>query len=219
MIEYDGITFKWLGHDGFLITNKSGSSVCIDPYVVTGDFNPADIVISTHQHGDHCSPDDIQKFSSSETEIIGIPLSKEVLDKLESKTIHYVKPGDEINIKEIKIEIVPAYNISKFRSPGIPFHPKEDLHIGVIIEMDGVRVYHAGDTDHIPEMADFSVDVALLPVSGTYVMTAEEAIEAANTLNPKLAIPMHFGRIVGDISMAEDFAKAVKCNVEIPKLE
>ena len=115
MIEYDGITFKWLGHDGFLITNKSGSSVCIDPYVVTGDFNPADIVISTHQHGDHCSPDDIQKFSSSETEIIGIPLSKEVLDKLESKTIHYVKPGDEINIKEMKIEIVPAYNISKFR--------------------------------------------------------------------------------------------------------
>ena len=85
--------------------------------------------------------------------------------------------------------------------------------------MYGVRVYHAGDTDHIPEMADFKVDVALLPVSGTYVMTAEEAIEAANTLNPKLAIPMHFGRIVGDISMAEDFAKAVKCNVEIPKLE
>lgn len=219
MIEYEGITFKWLGHDGFLITNKSGTSVCIDPYEVSGDFNPADIIISTHQHGDHCSPDDIQKFSSSETEIIGIPLSKEVLDKLESKTVHYVKPGDEINSKEIKIEMVPAYNISKFRSPGVPFHPKDDLHIGVIIEMDGVRIYHAGDTDHIPEMADFKVDIALLPVSGTYVMTAEEAIEAANTLNPKLAIPMHFGKIVGDRSMAEDFAEAVKCNVEIPRLE
>ncbi len=219
MIEYDGITFKWLGHDGFLITNKSGISVCIDPYVVTGDFNPADIVISTHQHGDHCSPDDIQKFSSSETEIIGIPLSKEVLDKLECKTVHYVKPGDEIIIKEMKIEIVPAYNISKFRSPGVPFHPKEDLHIGVIIEMDDVRIYHAGDTDHTPEMADFKVDVALLPVSGTYVMTANEAIEATSTLKPKLAIPMHFGKIVGDRSMAEDFAKTVKCNVEIPTLE
>jgi L-ascorbate metabolism protein UlaG (beta-lactamase superfamily) len=87
------------------------------------------------------------------------------------------------------------------------------------MEMDGHRVYHAGDSDHIPEMADIKTDVALLPVSGTYVMTAVEAIEAAKTLNPKLAIPMHFGTIVGDRSMAEEFANSVSCAVEIPDKE
>ncbi|MFX0086629.1 MAG: MBL fold metallo-hydrolase [Candidatus Hodarchaeota archaeon] len=219
MIEYEGIKFQWLGHDGFLITGRSGKKICIDPYQVSGDFESADIVISTHQHGDHCSLTDIQKFSTSETEIIGIPLSKGIFDQIESKKIHYVKPGDKVTILDLSIEIVPAYNINKFRSPGVPFHPKEEQHIGVIINLEGARVYHTGDTDHIPEMADFVVDVALLPVSGTYVMTAEEAIEAVHTLNPKLVIPMHFGKIVGNRSMAEKFKKGVKFRVEIPSID
>jgi L-ascorbate metabolism protein UlaG (beta-lactamase superfamily) len=219
MIEYEGIKFQWLGHDGFLITSRSGKKICIDPYGVSGDFEQADIVISTHQHGDHCSLADIQKFSYSETEIIGIPLSKDVFEQIECKEIHYVKPGDKVTSHGLSIEIVPAYNINKFRSPGVPFHPKEDQHIGVIIDLEGGRVYHTGDTDHIPEMADFVVDVALLPVSGTYVMTAEEAIEAAHMLNPKLVIPMHFGKIVGDRSMAEKFKNGVNYKVEIPSLD
>lgn len=219
MIEFDGITFNWLGHDGFLITSKSGKKICIDPYKVSGEFEPADIIIITHQHGDHCSLTDIRLFSSSNTEIIGIPLSKSVFEKVKYKTVHYVKPGDKVSSHGISFEIVPAYNITKFRSPGVPFHPKEDLHVGIIIDLDGTLIYHTGDTDHIPEMADFEVDVALLPVSGTYVMTADEAIEAANTLKPKLAIPMHFGKTVGDRSMAEQFKNNAKCMVEVPSID
>ena len=216
MIEFQDVKFQWLGHDGFLIT-RNGSQVVIDPFRVEGNFSSADVIISTHQHGDHCSFDDISKFSSTETEIIGIPLARGTLEKIKCKKVHYVKPGDELQIKGIKFKMTPAYNVNKFRSPGVPFHPKEDKHIGVIITLGSTRIYHTGDSDHIPEMSQIKTDVALLPVSGTYVMTHEEAIEAAKVLSPKLAIPMHWGSgVVGDKSMAEKFAKGVKCPVKIP---
>ncbi len=183
-----------------------------------GIFTPVDVIISTHQHGDHCSFEDISKFTSSETEIIGIPLAKDVLERVKCKKVNLVQPGDEIIINEIKFEMVPAYNINKFRSPGVPFHPKSDKHIGVIITLEGTRIYHTGDSDHIPEMSEIKTDVALIPVSGTYVMTAKEAIEAAKVLSPKLAIPMHWGSgVVGDESMAKEFAKGVNCPVKIPE--
>ncbi|MFX0183517.1 MAG: MBL fold metallo-hydrolase [Candidatus Hodarchaeota archaeon] len=219
MIEFEGIKFRWLGHDGFLITDTSGKTVCIDPYNVKGSFDPVDVVVSTHEHGDHCSLEDLKKFVSSKTDIIGISMARNTLEKLDCKEIHYVSPGDKITVGSIPFEIVVAYNVNKFRSPGVPFHPKEDKKIGVVFELDGIRIYHAGDTDNIPEMQNIQTDVALLPVSGTYVMTADEAIEAAEVLKPKLAIPMHFGAIVGDRSMAEKFGKGVTCAVRIPKLE
>lgn len=218
MINYEGITFKWLGHDGFLITSKTGQTICIDPYEVKGDFKPVNILISTHEHGDHCSPADLAKFTSSDTIIFGIEAAKDKLAPLKKKSLRIVKPNIKEKIDSIVLEFVPAYNVNKFRSPGKPFHPKEDNKVGVILTIDGVRVYHAGDTDKIPEMKDFKSDVALLPVSGTYVMTAKEAIEAAAVLQPKLAIPMHFGAIVGDKSMAKEFKDGVSCEVIIPSL-
>jgi L-ascorbate metabolism protein UlaG (beta-lactamase superfamily) len=219
MIEYEGITFRWLGHDGFIITSKEGTSVCLDPFQVKGDYKPVDVLISTHEHFDHCSVEDMQKVVDSDTEVIGIPMAEDNLSKLDCKKIHYVKPGETLTLKSIRFEFVPAYNVNKFRSPKVPFHPKEDEKIGVIIVMDSHRIYHAGDTDCIPEMANFRPDIALIPVSGTYVMTAEEAIEAANILQPKLIIPMHFGAIVGDSSMAEKLKQSVSMPVEIPKIE
>lgn len=219
MIEYEGISFRWLGHDGFLITSSSGKTICIDPFSVEGSFDPVDIIISTHEHGDHCSLDDMKKFVSTETEIIGISMAKSTLNNLKGKNVHFVSPGETMTIESIKFEFVPAYNVNKFRSPGVPFHPKEDKKIGVIMEVEGHRIYHAGDTDKIPEMEEFKTDVALLPVSGTYVMTAAEAIEAIEILKPKLVIPMHFGAIVGDRSMAEEFKSKVSCPVEIPSLD
>ena len=219
MIEYEGITFRWLGHDGFIITSKEGTSVCLDPFQVKGDYKPVDVLISTHEHFDHCSVEDMQKVVNSDTEVIGIPMAEDNLSKLDCKKIHYVKPGETLTLKSIRFEFVPAYNVNKFRSPKVPFHPKEDEKIGVIIVMDSHRIYHAGDTDCIPEMADFRPDIALIPVSGTYVMTAEEAIEAANILQPKLIIPMHFGTIVGDSSMAEKLKQSVSMPVEIPRIE
>jgi len=218
MINYQDITFKWLGHDGFIITSKTGQTVCIDPYEVIGDFKPVNILVSTHEHGDHCSPVDLEKFTSPDTVIFGIEAAKEKLAPLKKKSLRIIKPNFKDKIDSIVLEFVPAYNINKFRSPGKPFHPKEDNKVGVILTIDGVRVYHAGDTDKIPEMKDFKPHVALLPVSGTYVMTAKEAIEAVAVLQPKLAIPMHFGAIVGDKSMAQEFKDGVSCEVIIPSL-
>jgi L-ascorbate metabolism protein UlaG (beta-lactamase superfamily) len=220
LIEYESLKIQWLGHAGFLINNEQGLKICIDPFQTQKDkYDSVDVIISTHEHGDHCSEDDINKFISPETEVIGIKSAESILDKLNCKSINYVNPGDKVTIKDIKFDIVHAYNINKFRSPGIPFHPKEDKKIGVVIEIDGVRVYHTGDTDLIPEMKDIQADVVLMPVSGTYVMTASEALEATDILKPKLVIPMHYGAIVGDASMAEEYKKKATVQVEIPSLD
>ena len=154
MINFKSVKIQWLGHAGFLLTNSANQKVCIDPFQVEGSsYDPVDIVISTHEHGDHCSIDDINKFISPETEVIGIPMAKEQLTTLDCKTVHYVKPGDNLTVKGIEFNIVPAYNLNKFRSEGVPFHPKEDRKIGVVIHLDGHKVYNAGDTDNIPEMS------------------------------------------------------------------
>jgi L-ascorbate metabolism protein UlaG (beta-lactamase superfamily) len=220
MIAFENISIQWLGHAGFVIKDSFNKSVCIDPFRVEGtSFDPVDVIISTHEHADHCSIEDMKKFLSSETEVIGIMLAESKLNELDCKAVHYVKPGDTITIKGITFNIVRAYNINKFRSPEVPFHPKEDNKIGVIVNMDGRSIYHAGDTDNIPEMQEINPDVALLPVSGTYVMTAAEALEAAKILKPKLIIPMHFGSIVGDKTMAEEFQQKIDIEVKIPSLE
>ena len=104
---------------------------------------------------------------------------------------------------------MPSYNRDK------DFHPKQKAWLGFIVEVDGVKIYHAGDTDFIPEMKDLKVDIALLPVSGTYVMTAEQAVEAALAIQPKLAIPMHYGAIVGDDKDALAFKESLKGNIDV----
>ena len=220
LIEYESITIQWLGHAGFVVSNPSNQRVCIDPFRVKDDsYEPVDVLISTHEHADHCSLEDMSKFVSPDTEVIGISLAKETLEKLSCKKIHYVEPGDKLTVKDIEFEIVPAYNLNKFRPSGEPFHPKEDKKIGVITNLDGFNVYHTGDSDLIPEMGEIHPDVALLPVSGTYVMTVSEAIEATKVLQPKLVIPMHFGAIVGSEEMADEFKQQAEVPVEIPTLE
>ena len=217
MINFKSVNIQWLGHAGFLLTNSANQKVCIDPFQVEGSsYDSVDIIISTHEHGDHCSIEDIKKFISPETEVIGISMAKEQLTTLNCKKVHFVTPGDNITVKGIEFNIVPAYNINKFRSEGVPFHPKEDKKIGAVVHMDGHKIYHAGDTDNIPEMNNIKPDVALLPVSGTYVMTVSEALEATKILQPKLVVPMHYGAIVGDQSMAEKFKEMANTSVEIP---
>ena len=135
------------------------------------------------------------------------------------KEIRIIKPGDKVKFGDIEVEAVPAYNLNKFREPGKVFHPKEDGKLGFIVTVKGVRIYHAGDTDHIPEMKNIRADVALIPVSGTYVMTVQEAAEAVKSLNPKVVIPMHYGAIVGSIKDAETLQTLVKCEVKILEKE
>lgn len=201
-IEEAAKKIVWLGHDGFRIDGNK--IVYFDPYQISPGTK-ADLILVTHEHFDHCSPSDIAKIQKPETVIV---TEKDSAKKLEGN-VKIVRPGQTIDVDEIKIEAVPAYNTDK------TFHPKENGWLGFIVEMEGVRIYHAGDTDFIPEMNQFEVDIALLPVSGTYVMTAIDAIEAALAIRPKLAIPMHYGAIVGGDQDAKDFKIALKGKVEV----
>jgi len=118
--------------------------------------------------------------------------------------------GTAIDADGVKIEVVPAYNVGK------QFHPKGNDWVGYIIDAKGKRIYHAGDSDFIPEMKSIKADIILLPIGGTYTMTPEEAAEAANTINPSiLAVPIHFGEIVGTKADAEKFKALCKCDVKI----
>ena len=196
----------WLGHDGFRI--DAGKTVYLDPYQIEGG-PVADVILITHEHFDHCSPEDIAKIQGPETVIV---TEKDSAKKL-TGDVRVVKPGDTVDLGDLKIEVVPSYNTDK------DFHPKKNRWLGFIVEIEGVKVYHAGDADFIPEMKDLEVDIALLPVSGTYVMTADQAVKAALAINPKLSIPMHYGAIVGDAQDALNFEKALAGKVDVLVLE
>jgi L-ascorbate metabolism protein UlaG (beta-lactamase superfamily) len=213
LFEYRGVKISWLGHDSFKI--KNGKTLYIDPYEIKSGGEEADILLISHDHSDHCSPQDLKKIVSGKTTIITTAESKRKLSKTKVKEIRVAKPGQKILIDGVSIETVPAYNVNKFRSPGHPFHPKEKEMLGFIITLNGVKIYHAGDTDLIPEMERFDVDVACLPVSGTYVMTAEEAVESTKHIKLKVAIPMHYGSIVGDEGDAERFRTLASCEARV----
>ena len=202
MIEEILKKINWLGHDGFRIDGSK--TIYIDPYQIS-DGPEADLILITHEHFDHCSPEDVAKVQHSGSVVI---TEKDSAPKL-SGDVRVVTVGESLSFDNIQIEAVPAYNTNK------DFHPKSKGWLGFIVDIDGVKVYHAGDTDFIPEMNDFSTDIALLPVSGTYVMTADEAVEAALAINPKIAIPMHYGAIVGGESDATKFKQALEGKVEV----
>jgi len=192
----------WLGHDCFKLTGER--VIYTDPFQLKGG-EPADIILVTHEHYDHCSPQDVKKIQKASTVIVAPP---DCAKKL-SGNIKTVKPGDKITVEGVSIEAVPSYNTNK------PFHPKENKWVGYIFTVMGQRIYIAGDTDYINEMEGFRADIALLPVSGTYVMTAEEAARAALAIKPKLAIPMHYGSIVGSAKDAERFKKLLEGKVDV----
>lgn len=190
----------WLGHASFRIEGNH-SVIYIDPWQLASSPPKADIILITHDHYDHCSPEDVKLIQDDNTIIVTIPQAAEVL----SGTIRTVSPGETVTIGNNVIDTVPAYNTNKFRSPGVHFHPRNAHYVGFIIALDGTRLYHAGDSDVIPEMDSVESDIALLPVSGIYVMTAEEAVTATERIQPKMAIPMHIGRGIGTIADAHRF--------------
>jgi L-ascorbate metabolism protein UlaG (beta-lactamase superfamily) len=215
MVQIDGIEVNWLGHDGFEL--KSTKRIYIDPFQVKAKNLPkGDYVFISHEHFDHCSPEDLQKVVGDNTVVIASEQCKETLSSLKAKETKIVKPGDSLRLNgDISVEVVPAYNVNKFRAPGQPFHPKQDRKNGYVLIVKGKRFYHPGDSDVIPEMDKIHADVAFLPVSGTYVMTAEEAAQAVDKIKPKIAIPMHYGSIVGSKADAEKFKRLARCDVKI----
>ncbi len=193
----------WLGHDTFKITGEK--VIYTDPFKIK-KADSADIILITHEHYDHCSPEDVKKIQNANTVIVTVA---DCAKKLSGK-IKIVKPGDKINVEGIEIEAVPSYNTNK------QFHQKNRGWVGYIFTVKGQRIYIAGDTDYIPEMKTFkNIDIALLPVSGTYVMTADEAVKAALDIKPRIAIPMHYGSIVGDKNDAKRFADGLKGKIEV----
>ncbi|ROQ89825.1 MBL fold metallo-hydrolase [Desulfosoma caldarium] len=203
----------WLGHDSFRIDGKD-AVVYIDPYRIK-DGPPADLILITHEHSDHASPADVAKIRKADSVIVTTAAAAAKF----SGDIRTVKPGDALTVRGVGLRALPAYNLTKFRSPGVPFHPKEAGHVGFLITVDGLQIYHAGDTDHIPEMAGLAPDVALLPVSGTYVMTAEEAVRAAAAIGPRVAVPMHVGEGIGSLDDAARFKAMATVPVIVLPLE
>jgi L-ascorbate metabolism protein UlaG (beta-lactamase superfamily) len=214
MLEFNGVTFHWLGHDGYKLTME-GKTIYIDPFKISNfhyNKNDADIILISHNHFDHLSVDDLKHVIGNNTTIVA---AKECIEQLKNVRVAETKgvvPGDMLTVQGIPIETTAAYNTNKH------FHPKADGKVGFIITLNKMRIYHTGDTDDIPEMNGTDPDVALVPVSGTYVMTAEEAAKAINEkIKPKkLAIPMHYGSIVGTQKDAVKFKQLVTaCPVQI----
>lgn len=182
----------WIGHAAFYIKARS-TTIFIDPFKVSEKVTEkADIILITHPHFDHNNKPDIEKVSKPETKFIA---PQGALDPNEYKNLEVSMPGFRSDINGIKIEAVAAYNKTQERQK---FHPRAENWVGYIIEMEGKRIYHAGDTDFIPEMEGIkSIDVALLPTGGTYTMDELEMVNAANAIKPKTVVPMHYKMLLG----------------------
>ena len=214
MFEYKGIKIKWLGHDSFSVIGNV--TIIVDPFKITKQ-EKADLVLISHNHFDHCSVGDLKNLSTKDTSIVAAKECIEILKGFDFKEKIGISPGEEKTVRGVQIKSIRAYNITKINpDTKKPFHPKEDNKVGFLFELNGITIYHAGDTDLIPEMSDLKPDIALLPVSGTYVMTAQEAAKAVEKIKPKIAIPMHYGTIVGSEKDANEFEQLVKsCEVQI----
>jgi L-ascorbate metabolism protein UlaG (beta-lactamase superfamily) len=190
---------EFLGHASIKVNGSK--IVYIDPYQID-EQEKADIILVTHSHFDHLSVEDIEKICTEDTTIVA---SQDCLDALERLPGHTVgiAPFQHANVNGVHIDAIPAYNISK------EFHPRDKNWNGYVFVLDGVRYYHPGDTDKIPEMSSVKTDVAFLPVGGTYTMNYEQAAEAVSMFHPKIAVPIHYGRIVGSEDDAQKFVSLV----------
>jgi L-ascorbate metabolism protein UlaG (beta-lactamase superfamily) len=199
----------WYGQASFRLDGPP--TIYFDPVVDFGeDAVPADIILITHAHGDHYDPATLKQISSAETVIITTQAIADTLAKDGVPgEVRVLAPGGSTTVGEIEIEGVPAYNIDK------RYHPKEDGNLGFILRLDGLRLYHAGDTDVIPEMVDFHPDVALIPIGGTYTMNPAQAVEAVAALLPQVVVPMH---ILADSNLTA-FQKLCDCNLWVMEVE
>jgi L-ascorbate metabolism protein UlaG (beta-lactamase superfamily) len=207
----------WLGHASFHIT-VGRAHVYIDPYRVPDDAPAADLILITHGHYDHFSPQDVERLTKRETWLVGPAAVAERV----SGQVHRIGPGETLDdelVRGIHVSAVAAYNTSKRDPDGRPFHPRDAGWVGYEVNVRGERLYHSGDTDVIPEMDTVTgVDVALLPVSGVYVMTAQEAAEAARRIQPRVAVPMHWGSHIGTEHDARTFAQKAPVEVRIMEM-
>ena len=189
---------------------EKGQVIYFDPYKINENYNDADVIFITHSHYDHFSEEDILKVKKETTKIV---IPEDVYDKtielgFSEENILAVKPNEEYEVNDIKFKTIPAYNINK------NFHPKANNWVGYLITLDNVVYYIAGDTDITEENKKVKCDVAFVPIGGTYTMTAKEGATLVNEINPKIAVPIHYGLIVGTKEDAEIFKENLNDNIE-----
>ncbi|MBQ1371449.1 MAG: MBL fold metallo-hydrolase [Oscillospiraceae bacterium] len=205
-----------------LIQVNTHSSIClrlgekrvyIDPFRLEEAPHDADLIMITHEHFDHFSPEDIEKVGRADTAFV-LPTSMEqtAADTLKGRSLRFVAPGESGSAAGIDFTAIPAYNLGK------PFHPKQQGWVGYLLQAEGQRIYIAGDTDATDEAAAVRCDVALLPIGGKYTMDAVEAAALANTIRPALVIPVHYGSVTGSPEDFERFAAAVDPAIRVCRL-
>ena len=195
--------------------DSSIGKIYIDPFRMNEAPKDADYILVTHDHYDHFNPEDIPKVSRGDSVLVVPENMKEKAREVSGMVgrIVTVKPGDSLNVDKLSIDTIPSYNIGK------PFHPKEAGWVGYILNVDGKRIYIAGDTDATEEAKKVKCDIALVPIGGKYTMNAKEAAELVNIIRPKIAIPVHFGGVVGSPEDAETFKSNVDKDIEVQNIK
>ena len=187
---------------------NKGKVIYFDPFKITQNYNDADIIFITHSHYDHYSEEDINKVIKKDTVIIAPKDLKNQLEQNKITNIILVEPNNKYEVDGIKFETIPAYNTNK------KFHPKENNWVGYIVEIENNKYYIAGDTDITEENKKVNCDVAFVPVGGTYTMNFNEAASLINEIRPKVAVPIHYGSIVGTTQDATDFVKLLHPSIK-----
>jgi len=199
----------WFGQATIRIKTDS-LTIYLDPYRIQ-QAEAADIILITHDHRDHLDPPSIAKLTTDKTIIVMPGSCREGAQEIKVKNIRYLDPGETTNIGEISVMAVPAYNITKAK-----FHPKSKNYLGYVVTIGGVRIYHAGDTERIPEMKQFQCDIACLPLGQNYTMNSvEEAAESALDVKARIAIPIHYGLAEGTDKDALKFQELLKDKVKV----
>ncbi len=212
---YKDAVIKSIGHDGFIVNfPEKKLSFAFDPFDIREE-EPVDYVFVSHHHYDHCDPASIRKLLKTRTKIIAPECCAKELAEFGDQ-LELLTDKEKHETKDLIYWAIPAYNIDKFRTPNEVFHPKEMGGVGFIVEVDRTRFYHAGDTDKIPEMEKLKkIDVAFLPISGTFVMTSDEAIEAAKVIEPRVVVPMHYGKLLGSVAEATRFQNILREQIPV----
>ena len=208
--------FTWFKQSAYR-WDGDGRTVYIDPWGLRAQEDPADVVFITHAHADHFEPEDIAKIRKSTTHFDHFSL--EDIDRVRTRKTRVVAPsdvaleisgevtpvgpGDSLEVSGINVQAVPAYNVVESR---LDAHPQANRWVGYLLTLGSATYYHAGDTDHLPELSRVRTDVAFLPIGGTYTMDASEAAGMAKAIGPQVAVPMHYGFVVGTPADADRFA-------------
>ena len=207
-----GVEIKWLGHSSVKIKTSDGKIIYIDPYEIKDNSEKADFILITHSHPDHCSIADIEKLIKQNSHVVISADCQSKITRIKTPLkIQVIELGNELDFHTLKVLSVPAYNLDK------SFHPKSEAWFGYVIKIGEVIIYHAGDTDLIPEMQKLTgykrngnEFIALLPVGGRFTMNVDEAVEAARIIKPSLAVPIHYGSIIATKTDAEEFVAQCK---------